>query len=49
MKKARKIMLSKETLRSLQDLARGEDGPYGTETASITPKECYTASCRHIC
>jgi hypothetical protein len=47
--KPRKMTLSRETLRRLQGLARGEDGPIGTVTASVTPQECYTASCRHIC
>jgi hypothetical protein len=47
--KPRKMMLSRETLRRLQTFAHGEEGPYGTATASITPQECHTASCRHIC
>jgi hypothetical protein len=47
-KELKKVSLARETLRHLDEPSR-PDGPFGTETASISPTECCTASCRHIC
>jgi hypothetical protein len=46
MKKPRKMTLCRETLRDMLQGPQGENGPFGTETASITPQQCHTASCR---
>jgi hypothetical protein len=48
MKPAKRVRLSRETLRSLDEGGRRPDGPVGTEPDSDIPNNtCFTLSCHH--